>query len=95
MTVPTQTRHPWRATLRTVAAVLIALLPVLPQIVDKLGLSGYGWAAAVVAVAATVTRVLAIPAVNEVLSRWLPPLSATPREPEAVALLRERQRSDG
>ncbi|MBX6750939.1 MAG: hypothetical protein IRY85_14915 [Micromonosporaceae bacterium] len=77
---PTQTQHPWRATLRTVLAVVVALAPVLPQIVDELGLSGYGWAAAVVAVAGAVTRVLAVPAVNDVLSRWLPLLSAAPKD---------------
>lgn len=80
MTQPTQTRHPWRATLRTVAAVVIALLPALPDIVDAMGLSAYAWAAGILAVAAGITRVLAIPAVNDVLSRWLPALSAAGRE---------------
>jgi len=77
---PTQTQHPWRATARTVLAVVLALLPVLPQIIDEAGLAGYGWAAAVVAVAGFVTRVLAIPAVNELLSRL--GLSAAPRQPD-------------
>lgn len=80
-TIPTQSAHPWRATARTVLAVVVALLPALPQLVDELGLSTYGWAAALVAGAGVVTRVLAIPRVNGLLARWLPPLSAAPKDP--------------
>lgn len=76
---PTQSRHPWRATLRTAAAVVIALVPVVPQLVDHLGLSAYGWAATAVAIAATVTRIMAIPAVNDLLRKVLPFLAADPK----------------
>lgn len=82
-TIPTQSAHPWRATARTVLAVVVVLLPVLPQLVDELGLSTYGWAAALVAGAGVVTRVLAIPAVNGQLQRWLPALAAAPKDPPA------------
>lgn len=78
----TQARHPWRATLRTVAAVagaLLLLVPLVPEIVDQSGLSRYAWAGGVVAVAAAVTRVLAIPGVNAWLTRHVPPLAAAPK----------------
>lgn len=71
---PTQVQHPWRATLRTVAAFIVGVLPVLPTIVNELGLSGVGWVMSVLAVAAAATRVLAIPAVQDWLAdhaAWL------------------------
>lgn len=82
---PTQTRHPWRATIRTVFAAVVGLLPLLPIIVDELGVASVPWVAGVLAVIATVTRVLAIPAVNEWVTEYLPfaSLGATPRDPSA------------
>lgn len=75
----TQTAHPWRATLRTVAAVCLGLLPVLPALADALGVAAVGWVAALLAGAAAVTRVLAVPVVDD----WLRDhglLSASPRD---------------
>lgn len=79
----TQTRHPWRATLRTVVQVgvpaFIALVFVLPEVLRVI-LDGMGatlpdsvraWlagaAAVVTAAGATLTRIMAIPGVD----RWL------------------------
>lgn len=77
--VPTQSKHPWRATLRTSAAVAIALAPVLPELVDKLGLSAYGWSGVVVGIAAAATRVMAIPTINNLLRTVLPFLATDPK----------------
>jgi len=83
--IPTQARHPWRATIRTVFAAVVGLLPLLPVIVDQLGVASVPWVAGVLAVIAAVTRVLAVPAVNAWLTEYLPfgSLGATPRDPDA------------
>jgi hypothetical protein len=79
--IPTQSAHPWRAVLRTTAAVAVALLPMLPAIIDAAGVSRSATGVAgTLAVAATATRILAIPAVNATLQKWLPALAAEPRE---------------
>lgn len=77
---PTQARHPWRATGRTIAAALIALLPLLPAIVDALGVAAVPWVMGGLGVIAGVTRVLAMPAVNDWVSDYLPWLAAEPRD---------------
>ena len=74
----TQTRHPWRATLRTAAATLVWALPIVPLVAHELGIEELGWVAAIVGGAAAVTRVIAIPVVNEKLTKWLN-LGAAPR----------------
>lgn len=78
---PTQTRRPWRATLRTALAVgipAILLLPTVIQIlVDELGPNlpdrYRGWllgaGVVVTAIAAAITRVMALPAVELFLRR--------------------------
>lgn len=78
---PTQTAHPWRATVRTVVAAIVGALFLLPIVVSQLGVDGVPWVAAVVAIAGTVTRVLAIPAVNAFITEYLPWLAPTPRQP--------------
>lgn len=78
---PTQVRHPWRTTARTVAAAVLALLLILPSIMEVLGLSALPWAAAVLAVVGGVTRVLAMPRVETWMLDYLPWLSAEPRQP--------------
>ncbi len=77
----TQTRYPWRAVARTLAAVTVALLPALPDIAKAAGVATIPLVAAVLAVAATVTRILAIPAVDATLRRLAPWLAATPTNP--------------
>jgi hypothetical protein len=77
---PTQTQHPWRATVRTVAAVGVPLLLALPAIVDALGVGSVPWVAGLLAAAAGLTRMLAVPAVNEWLREYVPGLAAQPRD---------------
>lgn len=67
MSEPTQSRHPWRATVRTVFAAIVGLALIFPVIVDHLGVASVPWVAATLGVIATVTRLLAIPVVND----WL------------------------
>lgn len=62
----------WVRTIRTGAQALVALIPVAPLIVDKLGVSETtGIGAAVVAVAAGFARVMQIPRVDQLVNSWL------------------------
>ena len=97
---PTQVAHPWRASLRTAVAVLLGLALVLPIVWAIIGeeLEKVGWAipepigtvvgsiiAAVTVAAAIVTRVMAIPAVSELLTRLgLGPAPAGQAQPEPI-----------
>lgn len=72
----TQIMHPNRATVRTVVAAVIGLLPILPVITDTLGVSTIPWVAGTLAVSAAVTRILANPAVEDYLEEHLPWLAA-------------------
>ncbi|MCX4468975.1 hypothetical protein OOK41_01375 [Micromonospora sp. NBC_01655] len=80
---PTQTRHPWRATVRTAFAVTVALLTLLPVAAAAGGVDTVPAVAQLLAVAAAVTRVLALPAVDEFLRAFLPWLAAAPAAPLA------------
>jgi hypothetical protein len=75
---PTQVRRPWRATLRTAFAGVIGFAALLPFIVEATGLEPevYPWLAGMLAVAAAVTRVMALPQVEDFLQRFFPFLSA-------------------
>lgn len=69
----TQEQAPWRATLRTLFAALIALASMWALIVEALGLDqGIPWVAASLAATAAITRVMALPAVNNWLRRFVP-----------------------
>ena len=69
----TQERAPWRATLRTLFAALIGLASMWALIVEALGLDqGIPWVAASLAVTGAVTRLMALPAVNDWLRRYVP-----------------------
>ncbi len=80
----TQESYPWRTVFRTGVQVGIGLAAAMPMIVSSSGvpetLPGIGVA---LAVSATVTRVMAIPAVNFALKLYAPWLSAAPREGSA------------
>lgn len=76
---PTQTRHPWRATARTIFAVALVVLPLLPEIADTLGVAAVPAVAAFLAGAAGVTRVLAMPRVEQLLREHFPWLAAEPK----------------
>ncbi|MFG1660718.1 hypothetical protein ACGFIY_29690 [Micromonospora chersina] len=74
----TQTRHPWRATARTIFAAVVALLSLLPAIAAVAGIDAVPLIAQALTVAAAVTRVLAIPGVDDFLRRYLPFLASAP-----------------
>lgn len=78
---PTQTRYPWRATLRTVLAALVGALSLLPTIAVTAGIDTVPAVAQAVVVAGAITRVLANPAVDAWLRRYLPWLAAAPEQP--------------
>lgn len=79
---PTQVRRPWRATVRTVFAGLVAFAALLPFIIDatKLDPQVYPWLAGALAIAGGVTRVMALPQVEVFLRRFLPLLAAAPHD---------------
>ena len=81
---PTQVQHPWRATVRTGVDVLLGILVTTPLVWAIIGdeLAAVGWAvpepwAAIIAAVVTgcvvassaITRIMAIPAVSDVLTR--------------------------
>ena len=70
---PTQVRFPWRATVRTLIQAVAALAVAVPSIIaaveaDSPGLTGAAGLAALT-VAGIVTRVMALPSVNNLLTR--------------------------
>jgi hypothetical protein len=77
---PTQTRHPWRATVRTIFAAGVALLTLLPVIAATAGVDTVPAIAQVLVVAGAVTRVLALPGVERFLELYIPWLAASPAE---------------
>ena len=75
----TQTKHPWRATVRTGFAVVIALAAMMPALVNATGLDETaGPVAGALAIAGAITRVMALPAVETFLERFAPWLAAEP-----------------
>lgn len=79
---PTQVRRPWRATARTVFAALVAIASMAPLVYESAthhdAAAAGGWAATGLAICGAVTRVLAVPAVNDFLGKFLPFLAAEP-----------------
>lgn len=79
MSTPTQVQRPWRATARTAFAVIVALAAMTPLLVDAAGLDETaGPIAGVLAIAGAITRIMALPAVEAFLARFLPWLAADP-----------------
>lgn len=79
--VTSQTRHPWRATVRTAFAVVVALAAMTPALIDAAGLDETAPpVAGVLLVAGAITRVMALPAVEAFLERFVPWLAAEPRQ---------------
>ncbi|MCX3061867.1 hypothetical protein [Streptomyces beihaiensis] len=61
-----------KRTLRTVLQAALGLCVLLPVIIDAAGIrQTIPWAAGSLAVAAAVTRVMAVPGVQALLPRWL------------------------
>lgn len=77
---PTQVARPWRATFRTVFQGILALAAILPVVLSTAGIAPVGLAAIGLAVAGAITRVMAIPAVEEFLQNYLPFLAAKPKD---------------
>lgn len=79
----TQGAHPWRATFRTVIVALIAVAAMADPIYAAITLgdpaAATGRIALALAIAGALTRVLAMPAVDEFLTRFAPWLSAAGR----------------
>lgn len=79
----TQTQHPWRTTVRTVFQALVALAAAVPFIYEAFtgnsAEAATGAVATFLTVNAGITRVMALPQVEEFLERFLPFLAAAPK----------------
>lgn len=70
MPQPTQIAFPGRTTVRTLLQVLIGLAAAAPVLISTVGLDTTGTVVGVVlAVSAVITRVMAIPGVDEILAK--------------------------
>lgn len=82
---PTQTDHPWRASARTIFQAVVAFAAMWGVVVEAIGLDpAWEWVAASLVVAGAITRVMALPSVEEFLRRFLPFLAAAPAPPVEV-----------
>lgn len=84
MSTPTtdtsQARHPWRATVRTTFALIVAVAAVWGVVVEAAGVDAtLPVVAATVAAASAITRVMALPGVLDILDRFAPWLLPEPR----------------
>lgn len=65
-------RDEWIRVVRTVLQVAISVAPMVPVLIPAIGLSATaGAGAAMIAIAAAVTRVMSIPTVAELLNKYL------------------------
>lgn len=86
---PTQTTHPWRATARTIFQAVIGFAAMWAVVVEAIGLDkDWQWVSASLVATAAITRVMALPAVEEFLRRFFPWLAAEPPPPVRVADVR-------
>lgn len=80
---PTQVRRPWRSTVRTIFQAVVAGAAVAPSVYEAAAHhnadAATGWAAGGLALAAAITRVMALPAVEAFLARFVPFLAAEPK----------------
>lgn len=78
--VTTQSQHPWRATIRTILAVVIALASMAPVVYTAATMQSpelaTGAAAAALTLAGAITRIMALPGVEAFFQRFLPWLAA-------------------
>jgi len=76
-----QTKYPVRTIIRTVFQVIVALAVGLPFLVNAAGLDEtVPGVAVVLAVAAAITRVMALPWTEEFLERFIPWLASEPAQ---------------
>lgn len=80
----TQGAYPYRAVIRTLVALIAALAAMAPLLYVAITLqspeAATGAGAGALAIAAAITRVLALPAVEDFLQRFLPWLAAAARD---------------
>jgi hypothetical protein len=77
---PTQVKRPWRATARTVFQALVGFAAMWGVIVETIGLDpSWQWVSASLVVTGAITRIMALPAVEEFLAKFLPFLAAQPK----------------
>lgn len=70
---PTQVAHPWRSTVRSLFQAVVGFASMWAVIVEAIGLdSTLPWVAASLTVTGALTRVMALPVVEEWLARWVP-----------------------
>lgn len=74
-----QVKYPNRATVRTVIAAAIGILPLLPIVAKELGIESIPWVAAALAVTAGITRILANPLVAAWIEKYAPLLAPEPK----------------
>lgn len=76
---PTQTKYPWRTVLRSVFQGIVGFAPVFPLIVGASGADETGPAIALgLAVSGGITRIMAVPQVEDFLQKHVPWLAAKP-----------------
>jgi hypothetical protein len=75
----TQERHSLRAALRTAFQMLVALAVLWPILIATLDLPDWAWVGTATLVAAGITRVMALPEVEQFLRAFVPFLSAAPK----------------
>lgn len=84
--IATQTQHPWRSTVRTGIQVVTGLAAAAPLVYTAITLQepsqALGAAGVALATSAAITRVMALPIVEQTLRKI--GLGASPSEPEAV-----------
>ncbi|MFI5781214.1 hypothetical protein [Nocardia sp. NPDC051570] len=78
---PSQVRYPWRTVLRTVFQLIIGLAAAMPTLVGELGLPPTAGVAGALAISAAITRLMAIPAIDDLLTLVAPWLCAEPGAP--------------
>lgn len=73
--------HGARRTARTIIQMTVGVaamaVPIYEAATHKDAALATGWAASAIMISAVITRVMALPAVETFLQRWLPPLAAT------------------
>lgn len=77
----TQTQYPWRATVRTVFAAVVAFSAMYPLIVATLGLdANIEWVGTSILVTGYITKVMAMPKVDQFIRDYLPLLAPEPKQ---------------
>lgn len=75
---PTQVRHPWRATVRTILAAVVGLATLLPYVLTDTNVGTGVAVTQALAIAGVVTRIMAAPGMNE----WLTSVGLGPTPPK-------------